>query len=106
MLQEIAPPEVPEAREVEAATRAACEAVSAAAQECRLPRAARQPQWDAAQPRWERILATNDPKTIWRSVDWKGQPSSERENKPSDEEFKVHFDSLLNVDQEVEFDVS
>ena len=99
ILQETPPPQLPEDHadvDLESATRQACDAVSAAAQRCRLPRAARQPQWDAAQPRWERILATKDPKIIWRSVGWKGQPLSNEENQPSDSEFKIHFENLLN----------
>ena len=98
LLQDTPPPQLPEDHadvDLESATREACDAVSAAAQRCRLPRAARQPQWDAAQPRWERILATKDPKIIWRSVGWKGKPIEDTSDQPSESEFKIHFENLL-----------
>ena len=47
--------------------------------------------------RWQRIIDCDDPKTLWRAIDWKGEfdPTPEKE-KPSDEEFQVHLEQLLN----------
>ena len=47
--------------------------------------------------RWQRIIDCDDPKMLWRAIDWKGEfnPAPEKE-KPSDEEFRVHLEQLLN----------
>ena len=48
-------------------------------------------------PRWQRIIECDDPKTLWRAIDWKGEfdPTQER-IKPTDQEFRVHIEELLN----------
>ena len=47
--------------------------------------------------RWQRIIDCDDPKLLWRAIDWKGEfdPTPEKE-KPSDEEFQLHIEQLLN----------
>ena len=47
--------------------------------------------------RWQRIIDCDDPKMLWRAIDWKGEfdPTPEKE-KPSDEEFRLHLEQLLN----------
>ena len=47
--------------------------------------------------RWQRIIDCDDPKTLWRAIDWKGEfnPAPDKE-KPSDLEFQVHLEKLLN----------
>ena len=47
--------------------------------------------------RWQRIIDCDDPKTLWRALDWKGEfnPAPEKE-RPSDLEFQVHLEELLN----------
>ena len=47
--------------------------------------------------RWQRIIECDDPKELWRAIDWKGEfnPAPERE-KPSDIEFQAHIERLLN----------
>ena len=47
--------------------------------------------------RWQRIIDCDDPKMLWRAIDWKGEfdPTPEKD-KPSDEEFRVHLEELLN----------
>ena len=47
--------------------------------------------------RWQRIIDCDDPKMLWRAIDWKGEfdPTPEKE-KPSDEEFQAHIEQLLN----------
>ena len=54
-----------------------------------------------AQSRWLRILQNNDEKQIWKAIGWNGEltdhsPSSQ---KPTDNEFKIHFEKLLNPDE-------
>ena len=47
--------------------------------------------------RWQRIIDCDDPKMLWRAIDWKGEfdPTPDKE-KPSDEEFRIHLEHLLN----------
>ena len=47
--------------------------------------------------RWQRIIDCDDPKLLWRAIDWRGEfdPSPEKE-KPTDEEFQGHLEQLLN----------
>ena len=47
--------------------------------------------------RWQRIIDCNDPKLLWRAIDWKGEfnPAPDKE-KPSDLEFQTHIERLLN----------
>ena len=51
--------------------------------------------WDQTRPRWEQILETNDPKYIWKSLNWKGTFDSTVETQPSDNVFKEHFEQLF-----------
>ena len=59
--------------------------------------------------RWKRLLDSNDPKKIWKSIDWNGNlQNNDNEKAPSDLEFKEHFEKLLDQkeqseDQTVEF---
>ena len=47
--------------------------------------------------RWLRLVNNNDDKGIWKAINWKGEISNNNEtNRPSDEEFKTHFEQLLN----------
>ena len=56
-------------------------------------------QWDPQQDRWTRLLSNGDARTIWRAVDWNGTLSDRpQEDRPSEEEFKTHFEILLNTD--------
>ena len=52
--------------------------------------------WDMTKPRWERLLECNDSKVIWRAIDWKGQVSEANVSQPHDDQFKTHFELLLN----------
>ncbi len=64
--------------------------------------------WDQTQPRWSRLLACNDSRTIWKAVGWNGLLSESRQPKdmPSDDEFKAHFESLLKPEvTELEVDL-
>ena len=52
--------------------------------------------WDVNQARWERILQSNNPKTIWQAINWKGGINESEESQLSDSQFKTHFEALLN----------
>ena len=54
------------------------------------------PIWDPQQDRWTRILRSNDHRTIWQSIGWNGSVRSDVSAMPRDDEFKAHFESLLN----------
>ena len=48
--------------------------------------------------RWERLLDDKDDARVWRAIDWRGDYSDTPGERcaPSDEEFKTHFESVLN----------
>ena len=50
--------------------------------------------------RWLKILRNNDEKQIWKAIGWNGELTdlSATTQKPSDNEFKIHFEKLLNPD--------
>ena len=52
--------------------------------------------WDEDMPRWKRLLDKEDCKTIWKSINWNGKVSNRNEDRPPDEQFKEHFEELLN----------
>ena len=51
-----------------------------------------------AHARWQVLVAKKDPKLIWSSINWKGdfELNGNHRNKPSDEDFRQHFEKLLN----------
>ena len=52
--------------------------------------------WETSQPKWKRLMDINDPSLIWKSINWKGEICDKEAEKPSDEQFNVHFENLLN----------
>ena len=49
--------------------------------------------------RWTRLLNSNDHKSIWKAIIWKGKiefSSDKSHSRPDDSEFKLHFEPLLN----------
>ena len=54
--------------------------------------------------RWRNVLATKDYRIIWKSIDWNGniKNSNFNELRPSANEFKEHFDILLNTEPPIE----
>ena len=55
--------------------------------------------WEQSQPRWKNLIEKNDSGTIWKAINWKGEISETSSIQPSDEQFKLHFEDLLNTDQ-------
>ena len=54
-------------------------------------------------------MEENDPKKIWKSIGWNGCIDNSSSVAPSDEEFRVHFEDLLNpanIENSCEVDVS
>lgn len=46
---------------------------------------------------WEHGLDMDDSKTLWKIINWKGETALEPSNDaPSDNDFKKHFEELLN----------
>ena len=56
--------------------------------------------WEVDQPRWKTLLDVNDNKIIRKSINWKGNLQFENKETPSDEQFKEHFENLLNSSDE------
>ena len=50
------------------------------------------------QHKWKRLLKSNDMRGIWKAIGWNGGLDEKGRDTPSDEEFKVHFEELLNPD--------
>ena len=46
--------------------------------------------------RWLRIMNSNDDKALWKCINWKGELSSNNQNRPSDEEFQEHLEEVMN----------
>ena len=48
---------------------------------------------------WDRLLLHRDDKRVWQAISWKGtlNDSLHADSKPTDEEFKLHYDNLLDV---------
>ena len=49
--------------------------------------------------RWERLLNDKDDTRVWKAVNWNGEIDSSvcaNDVIPSDEEFKAHFEEILN----------
>ena len=51
--------------------------------------------WGNAE-RWRRLLDGNDLKKIWKSIGWNGSIEDAKVDVPSDEDFRIHFEHLLN----------
>jgi len=50
--------------------------------------------------RWDRMMQSGDSKAIWGAINWKGTMQDlDYKDKPSDVEFKAHFEHLLNDDE-------
>ena len=81
---------------VESVIKESCKIINTVARECKHPSPRR--EWGTnLQPRWKRIMDEKDSKVIWQAIDWKGEicDNSSR-TQPSDDEFKLHFEQLLN----------
>jgi hypothetical protein len=48
--------------------------------------------------RWNSLLTDDDPTALWKAINWNGciQNNEHTPEQPTDEEFKAHFESLLN----------
>ena len=56
--------------------------------------------FDENRRRWNRILASNDPRLLWKAINWKGGLDRLADHcEVSDDQFRQHFELLLNPDQ-------
>ena len=91
---------------------AGCGEVARVARECRLrvPRTTSPGSRAGAHSRWQRLLDTNDSALIWKSINWKGSISDADKTQPNNDQFRAHFEALLNpqhvdnVDEGVDID--
>ena len=52
---------------------------------------------DDTDVKWKDLLENNDSRTLWKAVNWNGSITSpEKEDRPNDDAFRVHFEELLN----------
>lgn len=56
-----------------------------------------QPHATTEQRRWKNLLENNDPKTLWKAINWNGcLEVDDHQETPTDDAFQAHFESLLN----------
>ena len=96
LLQEIPPPIVESGNDLEVTLASGFNLIVDVAGRCKKEPTPTGPEWDRDQPRWARILHSNDSKLIWQSINWKGDIASEEGSQPNDEMFKNHFENLLD----------
>ena len=97
MLEDIPPPTITSQDQLPNTVESGCCTIMDTAALCiKTDVGATQARWDPTQPRWARILEAKDPKSIWKSVNWKGTFDSTEETQPSENIFKDHFERLLN----------
>lgn len=73
-----------------------CEVLSMMARQGRKRGNQQEKTFDVSQPRWERILDTNNLKLIWEAIDWSRKVDIRQNVKPDDEQFKSNFENLVN----------
>ena len=95
-LQEKVPPNLDDIVDMDAALYTGYETIIDTAVRSQIQRIEDLEIWDEDMPRWKRLLDKDDCKTIWKSINWKGKVSNMNEEHPSDEQFKEHFEELLN----------
>ena len=85
---------------MDAALSASLKIINEGAKNAKLEQAnCRENIWDQSQPRWKNLIERNDSSTIWKAINWKGKMSENDTVQPRDEQFKLHFENLLNTDQ-------
>ena len=95
ILQDMEPPVIPAAvtcvEQLSGIVETGCSVIVDSAAKCKKFDAS-QPQWDQTRPRWAQILDSQDMKTIWRSLNWRGTFDHPDDSQPSDSAFKNHFE--------------
>lgn len=95
-LNSLAPPQVNRTEDVEAVLEAGYSTIMECARRHTVRCSDSTHTWDETQPRWKRLLDENDCKTIWKSINWKGEVHYEDMEKPTEHQFQQHFEKLLN----------
>ena len=71
------------------------------AKDCKVDSVDNDTQYDN---RWKNILMSNDDKLLRKAIDWNGAMNINVHQRPSDDEFKVHLESLFNPERTSELD--
>lgn len=50
----------------------------------------------ASHERWKDLLRNKDSRELWKAIGWNGEIKDDANDRPSDEEFRTHFENLLN----------
>ena len=66
---------------------AGCDIIHMVSNECEKQNTEHDNEWDMSNPRWKRLLDTNDSKVIWKAINWKREVSNCDNVQPSDAEF-------------------
>ena len=53
-------------------------------------------EWDINHQRWKRLLDKDDPKLVWKSINWSAGVAENTEEQPDNDQFRIHFENLLN----------
>ena len=72
-----------------------CSVLENKARECKMRVFRGERSWDETQPRWKRLLESNDSKTIWKAINWSGKVNTNEHEQPEDEQFRAHLEQLL-----------
>ena len=57
-------------------------------------------EWETSHPRWKRLMDRNDPRLIWKAINWRGEINDKDIETPNDEQFGSHFNNLLNLNSD------
>ena len=78
-----------------------CDIMYDVAKDCKVDSVGNDTQYDN---RWKNILMSNEDKLLWKAIDWNGTININVPQRPSDDEFKVHLESLFNPEGTSELD--
>ena len=73
------------------------ETLKRVAKTAKKPRNTQELNWDPKQDQWQRLINEGDHRAIWKAINWNGDLRNRSDDdSPNDEEFKRHFEKLLN----------
>ena len=98
------PPPVLTVDNIESAINTSFQIMSNGAKESKKNTSLNENMWESSHPRWKRLMDSDDPRSIWKAINWKGNVEEDA-IKPDDNQFKLHFENLLKADTEQNIDI-
>ena len=90
------PPAIPSDNNLDHSTAEVNAILYTCAETCQ-KRTTESPPTSTEQRRWKELLESNDSKLLWKAINWNGcLKDDSREEMPTDDEFRNHFEALLN----------